>query len=174
MGLLKVDTEGHDLAVIRGMGALLADVVMVEHWTELPHGLGRCPWTAQQMLDELAPRGYAHFAFVIHRGEFVTLKWDDADVESGAMGNLLFLHERVVADLTPPILESATRLAEQAVHTGQVYMRAAVERLALVDELSEIAETRRQALELTTAKIEEQAAKIEEQAAELESLRGPK
>ncbi|HEX3517720.1 MAG TPA: FkbM family methyltransferase [Solirubrobacteraceae bacterium] len=167
VGILKVDTEGHDLAVVQGMGTLEADVVMVEHWTELPNGLGRCPWTAQQMLDELASRGYTHFGFIVHRGEFVTLKWDDAEVEPGAMGNLIFFHERVVADMLGLILESASQLAEQAVRVGQMYMRAAVERLALVDELSEIAEARRQALELTTAKIKEKAA-------ELELLRGPK
>ena len=142
VGVLKVDTEGHDLAVVRGMGDLLADVVMVEHWTELPNGLGRCPWTAQQMLDELAPRGYTHFGFIVHRGEFVTLKWDDAEVEPGAMGNLIFLHERVVANVLPLILESASQLAEQAVHRGQMYMRAAIERLALVDELKETADER--------------------------------
>ena len=32
VGILKVDTEGHDLAVIRGTGALDSDVVMVEHY----------------------------------------------------------------------------------------------------------------------------------------------
>lgn len=165
VGILKIDTEGHDLAVVRGMGELEADVVMVEHWTELPHGLGRCPWSAQDMLAELEPRGFAHFAFVVHRGEFVTLKWDDAEVERGSMGNLIFLHERAVAAVLPSILESASRLAEQAVNLGQVYMRAAMERLALIDELSETAEARRQALELTTARMEAQAA-------ELESLRG--
>src|SRR5271167_3969244 len=36
VGILKIDTEGHDLAVVHGMGPLEADVVMVEHWTDLP------------------------------------------------------------------------------------------------------------------------------------------
>jgi FkbM family methyltransferase len=142
VGILKIDTEGHDLAVVRGMGALEADVVMVEHWTDLPHGLGRCPWTAQQMLDQLTPRGFAHFAFVVHRGEFVTLKWDDPEVEPGAMGNLIFLHERVSARLLPVLLDHAGRLAEGAVQVGQMYVRAAKERLALVDELTRTADER--------------------------------
>jgi len=117
-GILKTDTEGHDLAVVRGMGALEVDVVMVEHWADLPHGLGRCPWTVRDMLAELEPRGFSHFAFVVHRGEFVTLKWDDGEVEPGAMGNLIFLHERVVATLMPEIVDVSGLLAEQATRVG--------------------------------------------------------
>jgi FkbM family methyltransferase len=160
-GVLKIDTEGHDLAVVRGMGPLQADVVMVEHWTDLPHGLGPCPWTAQDMLAELGPRGFSHFAFVVHRGEFVTLKWDDAEVERGAMGNLVFLHERVLATLMPVILDVAGRLAEQAVHVGQMYARAAVERLALVDELKQAADARLDAVEAMTARLAAQSAELE-------------
>ncbi len=141
-GVLKIDTEGHDLAVVRGMGPLEVDIVMVEHWVDLPHGLGACPWTVQDMLAELEPRGFAHFAFVVHRDEFVTLKWDEADVEPGAMGNLIFLHERVLATLMPEILDVSGLLAEQATRVGQRYMQAATERLALITELKEAADER--------------------------------
>ena len=165
VGILKIDTEGHDLAVVRGMGSLQADVVMVEHWSDLPKGLGRCPWTTRQMLDELVPRGFGHFAFVVHRAEFVTVKWDDGEVESGAMGNLVFLHDDVLPRLLPDVLACAGSFAESAVALGQMYMYAARDRLALVDELAEAAEARLRALELTTAKIEKQEA-------ELERLRG--
>jgi FkbM family methyltransferase len=134
-GILKIDTEGHDLAVVRGMGSLEADVVMVEHWVDLPHGLGRCPWTTQDMLAELKPRGFNHFAFIVHRGELVTLKWDDGEVEYGAMGNLIFLHDNALPRLLPAVLDCAGRLAERAVHVGQGYMQAADDRAALVDKL---------------------------------------
>jgi FkbM family methyltransferase len=141
-GILKIDTEGHDLAVARGMGSLEADVVMVEHWVDLPHGLGLCPWTARDMLAELKPRGFDHFAFVVHRGEFVTLKWDDAGVERGAMGNLIFLNNSALPRLLPVVLDCAGRLAEQAVRVGQGYMRAADERLALVSGLEQTVDER--------------------------------
>jgi FkbM family methyltransferase len=142
IGVLKIDTEGHDLAVVHGMGTLQADVVMVEHWSELPHGLGPCPWTIDEMRAALEARGFAHFAFIVHRGEFVTLKWDDGGVESGAMGNLVFLHDRVLARLLPEVLACAGQLAEQAVGRGQRYMRAAAERSALVAELKRAADDR--------------------------------
>ena len=170
VGILKIDTEGHDLAVVQGMGTLEADVVMVEHWTELPNGLGACPWTPQEMVAALHARGFTHFAFIVHRGEFVTIKWDDGDVESGAMGNLVFLHDRVLGALLPDILDCAGSLAEEAVGIGQAYMRAANDRsalvdelkqaaddrLALVEELHEVAAERLQALEASRARLKSQ------------------
>lgn len=175
VGILKIDTEGHDLAVVRGMGALDAQIVMVEHWAELPQGLGVCPWTTQEMVASLKGRGFTHFAFIVHCGEFTTLKWDDGDVERGAMGNLVFLHDDVLGRLLPELLGCAGHLAELAVRQGQAFMHAAAERSALVDELkqaandrlkllnelSEAADARLLALETTTSELEARDAELE-------------
>src|SRR5438128_4751028 len=143
------------------MGNLEADVVMVEHWTDLPHGLGRCPWTPSEMLAELQPRHFTHFAFVVHRGEFVTIKWDDADVERGAMGNLVFVHDDALARVLPHVLQVAGRLAERAARVGLQYMHAAVERLVAVNELKRLADARQEALQATNDTIRSQAAELE-------------
>jgi FkbM family methyltransferase len=135
IGILKVDTEGHDLAVIEGMGDLDCDVVMVEHWSELPHSLGPCPWTAGEMVSALAPRGFSHYAFVAHRGEFVVLQWDDATVQTGHMGNLVFLHDRMLSRLLPAVLECASSLAMNAVELGERQAAAARERIAVIEDL---------------------------------------
>lgn len=180
VGILKIDTEGNDLAVVRGMGALDADVVMVEHWSDLPNGLGRCPWTAQELLLELEPRGFTHFAFVVHHGEFVTLKWDDGEIEQGAMGNLVFLHERVLPRLLFDFLDFAGRLAEEAVRVGQRYASAATQRLTLVNELEGIAVDRlaviaelEQAAQERLVALEATTARMNLQASELDALRRP-
>jgi hypothetical protein len=150
------------------MSGLEADVVMVEHWTELPHGLGACPWTIHDMIAALRPREFSHFAFIVHRGEFVTLKWDDGGVETGAMGNLVFLHDSVVAGMLPEFLDCAGWLAECAVRIGQTYMqnanerlgvieelrRAADDRLALIEELHDVANERLRALDAVKAQLE--------------------
>jgi FkbM family methyltransferase len=135
VGILKVDTEGNDLAVVAGMGGLECDVVMVEHWRELPHSLGTCPWSAEEMTSALARRGFPRFAFVEHRGEFVILKWGDATVAEGCMGNLVFMHERVVERLLLALLECACELADRAVHVGEMYATAAAERLVVIEQL---------------------------------------
>jgi FkbM family methyltransferase len=135
IGVLKVDTEGHDLAVVSGMGGLDADVVMVEHWTDLPHSLGACPWTIDDMHSELRPRGFEHYAFIAHRGEFVILQWDDGHVPHGHMGNLVFVHERALESLALSMLALASSLATRTVEVGEMYSSAAWERLAVINGL---------------------------------------
>ncbi|MHB8532598.1 MAG: FkbM family methyltransferase [Solirubrobacteraceae bacterium] len=135
IGILKVDTEGNDLAVVRGMGTLEPDIVMVEHWTELPEGLGACPWTAEEIGAEMRRRGFNHFLFLIHRGEFDTFAWDDAAIETGAMGNLVFLHDRTLDTVLPGVVGVLAELAQRAVTVGQGHAHAAAERLAVIDDL---------------------------------------
>ncbi len=142
VGILKIDTEGHDIAVVRGMGGLKADIVMVEHWTDLPLGLGPCPWSTADLLAALRPRGFKHFASIVHRGEFVTLKWDDGDIEQGAVGNLVFLHDDVVGLLLPDLLQLAGALGEEAVHIGKAMMLAASERMDVIRDLEQVAAER--------------------------------
>jgi FkbM family methyltransferase len=175
IGILKIDTEGHDLAVVRGMGALEAEIVMVEHWTNLPNSLGACPWTTQEMVAALHAHGFTNYAFIVHRGEFVSFRWNNGDVERGAMGNLVFLHDRVLQRLLPALLDFAGWLAEPTVSLGQRYMRAAAERLALVDELKQAADdrlalvhelereanSRLNALEITTAELKKRSAEVD-------------
>jgi FkbM family methyltransferase len=115
VGILKIDTEGNDLAVVSGMGPLQCDVVMVEHWTELPHSLGPCPWDADEMLSALRARGFSHFVLVVHRGEVAFFKWDSSDIPRGEFGNLVFLHERIVEDVWPLIVDCAAVSAESAI-----------------------------------------------------------
>jgi FkbM family methyltransferase len=135
VGILKVDTEGNDLAVIAGMGDLESDVVMVEHWQDLPQSLGPCPWTSEEMISALRQRGFSHFAFVVHRGEFVILQWDDGDVPAGHMGNIIFLHDRVSDRLLVDVLDSASTLAKISIEKAEMHASAAAERLEALEAL---------------------------------------
>lgn len=135
IGILKIDTEGSDFAVVRGLGDVACDVVVVEHWLDLPASLGRCPWTAEDLVAELAPRGFSHFAFFVHAGEFTFVQWDDATIEPGAMGNLVFLHDRVVERSMPYVLASASESTRRVVRLAAERAAAATERDRLLVEL---------------------------------------
>jgi FkbM family methyltransferase len=135
VGIVKIDTEGHDLAVVEGMGAVECDVVMIEHWHDLPHSLGPCPWLLDEVVASLQPRGFTHFAFIAHHGEFVLLEWDGATLESGEMGNLLFIHESVVGRLLEDVIACASSLPLQSLRVRKMYAKAAAERLELIERL---------------------------------------
>src|SRR5262249_48648426 len=90
VGFLKVDTEGHDLAVLRGLGALACEGIGVEFWCE-GHALGRSPSAPGAMVRLLAERGYPHYAVVRHRGAKTDVIRSTLDGVGGAdWGNLIF------------------------------------------------------------------------------------
>jgi len=170
IGILKVDAEGHDLAVLVGLGELDCDVVMTEHWLDLPHSAGPCPWTIDGLLAALSPRGFDDYAYVVHRGEATIVQWNDARIPVGDYGNLLFFHERVVGDLLPLVLESASTLARSVVELAE-------RRLGTVDEVdrerqlqASAAEERLSALELLDRERAQQTAIAAERLREIERL----
>ena len=119
VGIVKIDTEGHDLAVLEGMGGVESDVVMIEHWNDLPHSLGPCPWQLDEVVAEMSPRGFAHFAFIGHHGEFVVLESDTATLDAGEMGNLVFIHERALGQLLEDVVTCASSLGLQSLGVGR-------------------------------------------------------
>jgi hypothetical protein len=51
------------------------------------------------------------------------------------MGNLVFLHDRILELLLPDVLDCASKLASRAVGVGEMYANAANERLAVIEGL---------------------------------------
>jgi len=105
VGFLKIDTEGHDLAVLRGAARLECDVVSVEFWND-GYPQGPSPSPARAMLDLLRERGLERFIAVTHFLDqtevfFSTLEGSRPE----AMGNLVVfrrshagLYERILGD----------------------------------------------------------------------------
>jgi len=65
--MVKIDTEGYDLEVIRGMEDLRYPVVMAEYWDrEIPFGKTGLLYTLDTLIAEMKARGYA-WHIVIYR-----------------------------------------------------------------------------------------------------------
>jgi FkbM family methyltransferase len=59
VSLVKIDTEGYDLEVVRGMGAHRYPVVAVEFWdTRIPFGKSGLLYTMESMVGQMRKRGY--------------------------------------------------------------------------------------------------------------------
>lgn len=112
VGFLKVDTEGHDLAVLRGAAGLVAEVISVEFWCDgLP--LGRSPSPPRAMIELLTGRGYAQYLVIAHRGTTATChasRFDGLDEHS--WGNILFFHPDVSGLFPEVVREARRRLAQ--------------------------------------------------------------
>ena len=67
IGLVKIDTEGYDLEVVRGMGERRYPVVATEFWdSEIPFGGSDQLYTLKSMVGEMRRRGYCWF-IVLYR-----------------------------------------------------------------------------------------------------------
>jgi FkbM family methyltransferase len=114
VGLLKIDTEGHDLAVLRGAGTLQAAAISVEFWCEGLYG-GRCPSPVEEMIRLLRQRGYHQYAAVVHQGSSVRLQWSSLEgLSAKTWGNLIFFREEHVAQAVRQKLEEEAGRLERS------------------------------------------------------------
>ena len=96
VGFLKIDTEGHDLAVLEGASLLVADAISVEFWGD-QHVLGKSPSPLAEMANLLNTRGYTTFIVLCRQGEAVG--WEDSisRVPLDSWGNAIFFREECAA-----------------------------------------------------------------------------
>jgi FkbM family methyltransferase len=170
VGILKVDTEGFDLAVVSGLGELECDVIMTEHWTDLPASLGPCPWTSEEMLTAVAGPGFEHFVCFVHRGELTIAQWDDARVPVGAHGNLVFVHNRVVETLALDVLLTSSALAVSSADAAEGLLARieALERERVIQ--TNTADERLGAMRVLDDQRRSEASRVSEQRLKIEAL----
>ena len=114
VGLLKIDTEGFDLEVMRGIGELRASAVMVEFW-DAEHEFGK---SGRGRLDDLATemkrRGYGWYLVIYHLDakSLISYYHNRSDTVPGSWGNAIFFEDqqifaeslRWVEHMLPPTL----------------------------------------------------------------------
>jgi FkbM family methyltransferase len=107
VGVLKIDAEGHDLAVLRGAAALDAEAVCVEFWCDA-HPFGPSPAPLDELVRVLAARGYGAYLVIAHHldGAVEVLHSTLDAVPADGWGNLVAfrrgvraIDEGVVAEL---------------------------------------------------------------------------
>ena len=113
VGILKIDTEGNDLNVIRGMGSLEAEVLMCEFAAE---GL-YAGWEGirpGRLIEEAEKRGFAHCLAVIRRGASERVSWSPTEFAEGDWGNLVFMNDDVYRKCREEIDAIASERMESA------------------------------------------------------------
>lgn len=154
VGLLKIDAEGADADVLRGAASIAADVVMVEFWRDLPSTTGPCPYGIEELRSLVEPLGPRHFLFVRHGRRHLSVgRWDTADPADGEWGNLVFVADSLVeaAEAALPALDRA--LFDRSERVTAEQERAAGERLELIEQLTQAADTHEKLVDRLTAMV---------------------
>jgi FkbM family methyltransferase len=98
IGMLKVDTEGHDLAVLQGAARLQVDVVAVEFWCA-GHPFGPSPSPPEEIAQLMADRDYPAYLVLCHDGDATrVLESSLGGMRDDSWGNIVFFH-RTALDL---------------------------------------------------------------------------
>lgn len=112
IGLLKIDTEGSDLEVMRGLGSLRAAAVMAEFW-DAEHDFARSGrGRLADLVSEMRSRGYRWYLVIYHvdHQHVISYYQNRSDTVPHSWGNVVFfesqslLHEALswVSDVLPP------------------------------------------------------------------------
>jgi FkbM family methyltransferase len=146
VGFLKIDTEGHDLAVLRGAARLTCDVISVEFWGD-GHALGKSPSPADAMISLVGTRGYDSYIAICHDGA-ATSTFDSSVQETrpDSWGNLVFFKN---SSLFRQVSRHRDWLffLEMARHCDSL-MSQLVEKEAVIQKIASVA---RQRLDLLTS-----------------------
>jgi FkbM family methyltransferase len=92
VGFLKIDTEGHDLAVLKGASQLACDAISVEFWGD-GHALGKSPSPPGEVIELLAGRGYDSFIVICHDGDATSVSYSSLlGTRTDSWGNIIFFN----------------------------------------------------------------------------------
>ncbi len=162
--MLKIDTDGHDLQVLHGLGKLRPQVIMAEFWEDLPDTSGKNPYTLADMVAWARTHGYDRHVVIRRNGILQSVAVDERWSAAGDWGNVIFFREdpwrqfldehldAVSKDAFSSIQALANRLSLdceqkesviQAIHSQdvavqkelQLLQHAADERAALIERL---------------------------------------
>jgi FkbM family methyltransferase len=92
VGVMKVDTEGHDLAVLKGATRLQIDVVAVEFWCP-GHPFGPSPSPPEEIARLMADWDYPAYLVLCHDDDATrVLESSLGGTRDDSWGNIFFFH----------------------------------------------------------------------------------
>lgn len=163
IGVIKVDTEGNDLNVLKGMDKITTEILMCEYFMpkiyagwELGHPLG--------LIQEAKNLGFNHFLAIKRVGDFESITLDNDAFTDKQWGNLIFISDKVYNDaksvLTSYLASKKESFINSALINAAKMQEICDERLKVINELSNgvevlrnICDERQKVIELLNAKL---------------------
>lgn len=120
INFLKIDTDGHDLAVLEGLGGIRPGIIMAEYWDNLPETSGVSPYHLADLAKWANASGYRKLLVIRRNGRLELLEQDAAYSIAGDWGNVFMLR----FDLDYSIVSDDVNAYAQALHESTLeYLR---------------------------------------------------
>ena len=110
---LKIDTDGHDLAVLSGIGSLRPRYILAEYWQTLPVTSGESVYTLGDLVLWARNHGYSQYAVIRRNGHLESVDWNSPWAEQGDWGNVLFIHDDAELTHVCPVVDELSQLAKR-------------------------------------------------------------
>lgn len=91
---LKIDTEGHDLSVLKGLGSEKPRVIMAEFWKNLPETSGQNEYTLAELIDWGNLNGYSDTVVIRRQQTIESVEFSTSWAVDGDWGNVIFFRDR--------------------------------------------------------------------------------
>jgi FkbM family methyltransferase len=157
IGIVKIDTEGNDLNVFKGMSQIKAEVIMCEYFMpkiyagwELGHPVG--------LLEQARQLGFNHFIAIKRIEDFEFISLDNEFFIDKQWGNLVFISDKIYEKARAVI---ANYIGQKEVSSISNVVVKASERLAVIENLKKSCDERLTAIEDLTAACAERLIIIE-------------
>lgn len=148
VGILKIDTEGNDLKAIKGMGPVVAEVLMCEFVTPSLYPTWESSFP-EALVEQAMSQGYEECIAIKRFGSLEIISFHPRWFTDGQWGNLIFTSSELLAlachDLRDIEMRSEKRLVaglavtqralEEKEGVIQVLAKACEERLMLINKL---------------------------------------
>lgn len=152
VGVLKIDAERSDFAVLRGIGTLKSAVIMIEFWNDLPQTVGKTPYSVSEVIQFMAARGYTNYVVIKRYDEFEVLQMNNSSTRSGEWGNVIFLHDAHFTHLSG-VVYAALQAAQTTLVDRALLYRSECEKRLDVIEAQQVAINRYAANDPTLIKV---------------------
>jgi FkbM family methyltransferase len=169
---LKIDTDGHDLAVLEGLGDLRPGVIMAEYWDSLSETSGESTYHLADLITWANSHGYPKVV-VIRRNDRLELLEQDAGYSiPGDWGNVFMIHADLPYSTVSADICSYAKIAHQSMQRYLYGLTKDVEeKESEIRRLDNALQEKENALVRLTQSLVEKEAVIQELSAALETCR---
>ena len=108
---LKIDTDGHDLSVLEGLGDLRPQIILAEYWDSLPDTSGKNIYSLNDLFHWARSHGYGRAIVVRRHGRIELVELDAPLTLAGDWGNVFFLREDFEFESIRTAIETFTKAA---------------------------------------------------------------
>jgi FkbM family methyltransferase len=157
---LKIDTDGHDLNVLHGLGNLRPTIIMAEYWNDLPETSGVNSYTLEDLVTWAESNGYPESIVVRRNGSIEVIERNMPWSISGDWGNVFFVHQRFDFNNIKTFINERSKTSYQSICSHVEQLNAGLEEKEAViqQQLTELQTKKRIIQEQKTAFFEKQTA----------------